>query len=68
MHDLSKGSRQRVFDMVQERRVSIEVGKSLRLELKTLATEITVDELKHRTLGGVGEVYGGKSSQDRLLI
>jgi hypothetical protein len=54
--------------MVQERWVSIEVRKSVLLELKTLATEIIVDEIKNRALGSVGRVYGRKRSQDRLLI
>lgn len=68
MHDFGKGSRQRVPHMVQERWVSIEVRKSVLLELKTLATEIIVDEIKNRALGSVGRVYGRKRSQDRLLI
>jgi hypothetical protein len=68
MHNLGKGSRQRVFDILQERRVSIEVGESPCLKLKALATKVIVDKVKHRALGGVGRVYGRKRSQDRLLI
>ena len=68
MHDLGKSSRQRLFDIPQERRVEIEARESLCLELKSFATEVVVDEVQHRALGGVGRVYGRERSQDRLLI
>jgi hypothetical protein len=68
MHDLSKSPRQRVLDIIQERGVSIEVWKSFCLELKSFATEVIVDELKHSALGGVGRVDGRKCSQDRPRV
>ena len=68
MHDLSKGSWQRVLDIVQERRVSIEVGESLCLELKTFTAEVIIDKVKHSALGSIGRVAARKRSQDRLRI
>ena len=68
MHDLGKVSQQRVRDPVQKRRIRIEVGECLCLELQALATEVIVDKVKHGTLGGVGRVDRRKCSQDRLLI
>jgi hypothetical protein len=68
MYDLGKSSRQRLFDIAQERRVGIEVGESPCLELKSFATEVIVDEFQYSALGGVGRVYVRKRSQDRLLI
>ena len=68
MHNLGKGSWQRVLDVIQERRVSIEVGESLCFKFKALATKVIVNKFKHRALGGIGRIYGRKRSQDRLLI
>ena len=68
MHDLGKCSQQWVRDVVQKRRISIEVGEGLSLELETLAAEIIVDKAKHGAFGGVGRVDGRKCGQDGLLI
>lgn len=68
MHDSGKSPRQRVLDIVQERWVSIEVGESFCLELKSFASKVIVDELKHSALGSAGRVDRCKRSQDRLRV
>jgi hypothetical protein len=68
MHDSGKSSRHRVLDIVQERRVRIEVWESFCLELKSFASKVIVDELKHSAFGSAGRVDGCKRSQDRLRI
>jgi hypothetical protein len=68
MHDLGKSSRQRVLDIVQERGVGIEVRESFCLELKSFASKVIVDELKHSALGSAGRIDGCKRSQDRLRV
>jgi len=66
MHDLGKGSEQRVCDVVKERWVCVKVGQSLCLKLETFATEVAVYEVEHGTLGGIGRVDRRKRSKDRL--
>jgi hypothetical protein len=66
MHNLGKGSKQRVCDVVQEGRVGVEVGKSLCLKLETFAAKVGVYKVKHGALGGIGRVDGRKCSKDRL--
>jgi hypothetical protein len=68
MHDLRKRFEQWVRNVVQKRRVSVEVGESLRLELKALATEVVVHKVEHSTFCGVGRIDRRKRSQDGLLI
>ena len=68
MHDFRKRFEQWVRDAAQKRRVRIEVGEGLRLELKALATEVIVDKVEHSAFSGVGRVDLCKRSQDRLLI
>jgi hypothetical protein len=68
VHDLRKRFEQRVRNIVQKRRGSVEVGKNLCLELKALATEVIVDKVEHSAFGGIGRVDQRKCSQDRLLI
>jgi hypothetical protein len=68
MDGLGKCPQQWVRDVVQKRRISIEVGEGLCLELETLAAEIVVHKVKHSAFGGVGRVDGRKCGQDGLLI
>ena len=65
---MGKAPQQRVRHVVQERRISIEVGESLRLEFKAFAAKVIVDKVKYGTLGGISRVDGRKCSQDGLLI
>lgn len=68
MHDPGKSSWHRVFDIVQEKGVNIEVRESFCLELKSFASKVIVDELKHSALGSAARVDGCKCSQDRLRV
>ena len=68
MHDSGKSPRQWVLDIVQERGVSIEVWESFCLELKSFASKVIVNELKHSALGSVGRVDRCERSQDRPRV
>jgi hypothetical protein len=68
MHDLRKGFEQRVCNVAQKRRVRVEIGESLCLELKPLATEVIVDKVEHSAFGGISCIDRRKRSQDGLLI
>jgi hypothetical protein len=68
MDDLGKCSQQRIRDIVQKRRISIEVGEGFCLELEALAAKVIVDKIKHSAFGGVCRIDGCKCGQDGLLI
>jgi hypothetical protein len=68
MHDPGKSSWHRVLDIFQERGIGIEVRESFCLELKSFASKVIVDELKHSAFGSAGRVDGCKRSQDRLRV
>jgi hypothetical protein len=55
---------ERVFDVIEEGGVLIEIGESDSLQLETLAGEIRVDELFDLAIRRVGSVDGGKIRED----
>ena len=55
---------ERVFDVVEEGWVLIEIGDGDSFQLETLARKIRVDELLNLAIGGIGSVDGGEICED----